>query len=304
MKNYIVVFSTICLYLLFTNAYASIPSTDLVETQYYSSPNKVNPSNNQPKITIANFNIAGGLRKHKVNLDLVAKAIKSMNADIVTLEEVDQGTLRSDNTDQAKIIAEKTGMYYTFGKATEMQGGNYGNAILSKYPIEKTKVFPLPSGDYEQRALMLSKINIPGFDSPIYVFNTHFDWHEEDDVRMSQARFINSIIFDDLDLDDEFPNLATGIMLLAGDFNSVKSDRVVKELQKYWNLVYQDNVDTRTWPAGNPGLDLDHIFTSRNQVWRIGKITIPNNGEEWNGIKWPLVSDHIPVIATLELVEQ
>lgn len=301
MKKQIFVLGLVGLLAWFSHAYAS---QDLVQSQYYSSPNKVYEKDKQPQITVANYNIAGGLRKHTVDLDLVAKAIKSMNADIVTLEEVDQNTTRSNGLDQVKIIAEKTGMYYAFGKATDMKGGNYGNAILSKYPIEKTKVFLLPSGDYEQRALMLSKINVPGFDSPIYIFNSHFDWHEEDEVRMSQARFINSIVFDDLDLDEEFPNLASGIMILLGDFNSVKNDRVVKEFEKYWTLVKQDNVDTRTWPAGNPGLDLDHIFTSRNQVWQVEKLMIPNNGEEWNGIKWPLVSDHIPVIATLKLIEQ
>ena len=299
-KNFWVV-SLIGLFSLCFNVYAD---DDLVKTQYRSSPNKVYAEGKQPQITVANYNIAGGLRKHKMDLDLVANAIKAMNADIVTLEEVDQKTSRSDGLDQAKVLAEKTGMHYVFGKATEMKGGNYGNAILSKYPIEKNKVFLLPSGSFEQRSLMLSKINVPRFDSPIYIFNSHFDWHEEDEVRMSQARFINSIVFDDLDLDDEFPNLATGIMILLGDFNSVESDRVIKELDKYWNRVKKDGVDTRTWPAGNPGLDLDHIFTSRNQVWSVEQLTIPNDGNEWNGIKWPLVSDHIPVIAKLKLLEQ
>lgn len=304
MKKNIFVLASIISSLMFSNVYATEISTDLVISQFQSSPNKIYAVTEQPEITIANFNIAGGLRKHKVDLNLVANAIKVMNADIITLEEVDQNTTRSEGLDQAKIIAEKTGMYYAFGKATDMHGGNYGNAILSKYPIEKTKVFPLPSGEFEQRALMLSKINVPGFDSPIYVFNSHFDWHEEDDVRMSQARFINSIVFDDLDLDDEFPNLATGIMLLLGDFNSVKSDRVVKEFEKYWNLVKKDNVDTRTWPAGNPGLDLDHIFTSRNQIWKVEELIIPNDGTYWKEIPWPTVSDHIPVIAKLKLMEQ
>lgn len=304
MKKNIFALASIGLFMMISNTYAVELSSDLVISQYQSSPNKIYEITQQPEITIANYNIAGGLRKHKVDLDMVANAIKAMNVDIITLEEVDQNTTRSDGLDQAKIIAEKTGMYYAFGKATDMKGGNYGNAILSKYPIEKTKVFPLPSGEFEQRALMLSKINVPGFDSPIYVFNSHFDWHEEDEVRMSQARFINSIVFDDLDLDDEFPNLATGIMLLLGDFNSVKSDRVVKELEKYWNIVKQDNVDTRTWPAGNPGLDLDHIFTSRNQVWKVEELIIPNNGVFWKNIEWPTVSDHIPVITKLKLIEQ
>nr|WP_181415400.1 endonuclease/exonuclease/phosphatase family protein [Gilliamella apicola] len=95
----------------------------------------------------------------------------------------------------------------------------------------------------------------------------HF--HGAVNILNRQARFINSIVFDDLDLADEFPNLATGIMILLGDFNSVESDRVIKELDKYWNRVKKEGVDTRTWPAGNPGLDLDHIFTSRNQVWSV-----------------------------------
>lgn len=301
MKRGSFLLSIICFFSFVSSSYAS---EDLVKTQYSASPNKVYAIKDRPSITIANFNIAGGLRKHKVDLNLIAEAIKAMDADIVTLEEVDQNTTRSDGQDQAKVIAEKTGMYYAFGKATSMHNGNYGNAILSKYPIEKTKVFPLPSGNFEQRALMLSKITVHGFDSPLYVFNTHFDWHEEDEVRMAQARFINSIVFDDLDLDDEFPNLASGIMLLMGDFNSVANDRVIKEFQKYWNLVKKDNVDSRTWPAGNPGLDLDHLFTSRNQVWDVQTLMIPNNGEQWRGIKWPLVSDHIPVIAKLTLIEQ
>lgn len=301
MKKNCLVLTIVGLFSLFSYALAT---EDLVISQYQHSPNKVYTDKDQPEITIANFNIAGGLRKHKVNLDLVANAIKAMDADIITLEEVDQNTTRSDGLDQAKVIAEKTGMYYLFGKATDMKGGNYGNAILSKYPIVKSKTFLLPSGDFEQRSLMLSQINVPAFDSPIYVFNTHFDWHEEDEVRMSQARFINSIVFDDLDLDDEFPNLVSGIMVLLGDFNSVKNDRVIKELEKYWTLVKQENVDTRTWPAGNPGLDLDHIFTSRNQIWQVEQFIIPNDGNEWNGIKWPLVSDHIPVIAKLKLIEQ
>ena len=35
-------------------------------------------------------------------------------------------------------------------------------------------------------------------------------------------------------------------MILLGDFNSVESDRVINELDKYWNRVKKDGVDTRT----------------------------------------------------------
>ncbi len=239
-----------------------------------------------------------------MDLDKVADAIKKLNPDIIALEEVDQKTIRSNRLDQVKEIAKRTGMYYAYGKATELDGGNYGNAILSKYPIEKTMTLKLPSGDYEPRALMLSRINVPGFDVPIYICNTHFDWHEEDDVRMRQAKFINSVVVGDVDLDKEFHNIANGIVILMGDFNSVEEDRVVKELKKYWNMVEVPGMDARTWPAGNPGLDLDHIFTGKGQKWKIEKLVIPNDGKKESGVKWQTVNDHIPIMAKLKLIEQ
>lgn len=70
---------------------------------------------------------------------MIANAIKAMNTDIVTLEEVEQKTTRSNGLDQAKIIAEKTGMHYVFGKATEVKGGNYGNVIFPNIRSKKIK---------------------------------------------------------------------------------------------------------------------------------------------------------------------
>ncbi|MFQ1012799.1 hypothetical protein ACFX2U_08050 [Gilliamella apicola] len=72
-KNFLVV-SLIGLFALCFNVYAD---EDLVKTQYQSSPNKVYAEGKQPQITVANYNIAGGLRKHKMDLDLVANAIKA-----------------------------------------------------------------------------------------------------------------------------------------------------------------------------------------------------------------------------------
>ncbi|HHA3671749.1 TPA: endonuclease/exonuclease/phosphatase family protein [Salmonella enterica subsp. enterica serovar Muenchen] len=97
---------------------------------------------------------------------------------------------------------------------------------------------------------------------------------------MRQAKFINSVVVGDVDLDKEFHNIANGIVILMGDFNSVEEDRVVKELKKYWNMVEVPGMDARTWPAGNPGLDLDHIFTGKGQKWKIEKLVIPNDGKK------------------------
>ncbi|MFQ1017405.1 hypothetical protein [Gilliamella sp. Occ3-1] len=56
-----------------------------------------------------------------MNLIWLPKQLKQGGANIVTLEKVDQNTIRSDTLDQV-IIAEKSGMYYVFGKAVEIKG--------------------------------------------------------------------------------------------------------------------------------------------------------------------------------------
>ncbi len=49
-------------------------------------------------------------------------------------------------------------MDFAFGKALDFDGGEYGVGILSKYKIDKSKVINLPSGDAEQRVVLISNI--------------------------------------------------------------------------------------------------------------------------------------------------
>ena len=44
-----------------------------------------------------------------------------------------------------KILADKTGMNYFFGKAIDHDGGDYGVAILSKFPVSDPKIYLLPA---------------------------------------------------------------------------------------------------------------------------------------------------------------
>src|SRR5688572_9946117 len=65
------------------------------------------------------------------NLARVAALVRETNADIALLQEVDQGTRRSGNTDQPALLAERTGFHVAFGSALDYDGGKYGVAILS-----------------------------------------------------------------------------------------------------------------------------------------------------------------------------
>ncbi len=79
-----------------------------------------------------------------IDIDAIARVINDAHPDIVALQEVDKGTARSGAIDEAKLLAEKTGLQYQFYKAIDHDGGEYGLAILSRYPLKATKLVPLP----------------------------------------------------------------------------------------------------------------------------------------------------------------
>ena len=94
--------------------------------------NKTYELEQAPKIRVASFNIAAG----KVSdMTAIAKAIRAMNVDVVALQEVDKLTARSGRVDQAAELAKLTGMQAVFGRAIDFDGGEYGLAFLSRYPL-------------------------------------------------------------------------------------------------------------------------------------------------------------------------
>ncbi|MCG9780582.1 endonuclease/exonuclease/phosphatase family protein [Photobacterium damselae] len=254
---------------------------------------------NKPTLTIANYNIAAG---RVSSIQDIAKAIIKLDADVVTLEEVDNKTNRSGHIDQMGELAKLTGMHAQFGKAMSFDGGEYGLGILSKYPIKTHQVFKLPSGDGEQRIVLASEFIPDGFPTPVIVLATHLDWKEDPATRLNQIREIENISVGNTD--SNFKDIASKVKLLSGDFNDTPNSSVLKELERYWNDITLNNVDMRTWPAVNPALEIDHILTFNGQKWDTKSISIPNKTAVTQGIDWPSTSDHVPLSATLTLLEQ
>lgn len=276
----------------------SLAEVKILAPQKGGAVNKVY-TQNKPQLNVVTYNIAAA---RVAPIDDIANAIKTLNADLIALNEVDNNTGRSGKLNQVAKLAELTNMYSAFGKAIDFDGGEYGVAILSKYPIEKQQVFALPSGEDEQRVLLVIQVNHPDFDAPILFMTTHLSWQEDPALRMQQIREIANITIGNTD--SLFAEIASQIKILAGDFNDVIGSAPLAELQRYWHLVEDKTNDIRTWPAINPAIDLDHILTYRGQRWEVEKMVTPNQQATWQQINWPAVSDHVPVMASLRLLEQ
>ena len=193
--------------------------------------NKQYSEKNAPEIRIATFNMAAS---RVSSLPEIAKAIKSIDADVIAIQEVDVLTARSGTVDQANTLAKLTGMNVEFGKAIDFDGGQYGLAIASKYPILKTEIIKLPSGNREQRIAFEAHIDVPGFAAPITIYNTHLDTKEDPLMRVDQIRKLNDSAID-----------TRGIKILMGDMNDVPESATYHELSRYWNNLNDGSVDFR-----------------------------------------------------------
>lgn len=97
---------------------------------------------------IMTYNIYGARATSPANaadLDALAEVIRRQDPDFVTLNEVDVFTNRTGkDVHQARDLAAKLGMEWHFSKAIDRDGGEYGDAVLSKHPIIETRSYRLP----------------------------------------------------------------------------------------------------------------------------------------------------------------
>lgn len=81
----------------------------------------------------------------------------------MALQEVDQKTTRTGGVDQAAELARFTGLRFRYGKAMDYQGGAYGQALLSRWPLEEFTVHALPNpANVEPRIAISATVRPPG----------------------------------------------------------------------------------------------------------------------------------------------
>ena len=255
--------------------------------------NNIIPKKNQKKLTtkddqnlrlrILSYNIhhAEGV-DGKLDIPRIAQVILSVEPDLVALQEVDKNTIRTGKVNQDIELSRLTKMNSVFGSNITFQGGQYGNAILSKFPIIKNKNFLLPNVDSgEQRGLLQSQIQISNKENVLF-FSTHLDHRRSDTERLASAKAINQII----SLDNKSP------AILAGDFNDVPDSPTLKELGKVW--LRTNKKILRTIPASKPSRQIDYIFVQPKERWKIIESQVLDEDT---------ASDHRAIFSIIELIK-
>ena len=181
-------------------------------------------SDSGQELVLATLNIKHGAE----GLEKIAEAVQEVSPDIIGLEEVDVNCERSGNVDEPKELARLAGYpYYAFAKAISLGNGEYGTAILSRYPIDSFEVIPLDSGRGEDRSLGHAVVSVDGLKLDVFV--THLSF-EDRSVRIKQMKTIAKMMKDC----DRY--------VLLGDLNSFNIEDI-----SYLEAAYYVNREDRRY---------------------------------------------------------
>jgi endonuclease/exonuclease/phosphatase family metal-dependent hydrolase len=226
------------------------------------------------------YNIHHGERADgKIDLPRQAKVIADAKPDLVALQEVDNRCLRSGKVDQTAELARLTGLHGRFGKQIDFEGGEYGQAVLSRFPLDELTVHWLPGTPERQRRIAVeARVKVGG--GPLSFVGTHLH-HQRDDFREQQAAKLNELF-----------GKAEHPVILAGDLNAEPDAKPLDVLRERW-AVATAGPALFTYPAAKPAAQIDHVLYRPGKRFRVVSARV---------IEEAAASDHRPVLALLELV--
>lgn len=224
------------------------------------------------------------------NLARVASLVRGSGADLVLLQEVDRNTQRSGPVDQPATLARLTGYSVAFGRTIGFQGGDYGVALLSRWPIRRDTLVPLavaaPPGrtveGREQRGVLVAEVEAPG--GPLAVLTTHLDASGEDVWRVQEIATVLRVA-----REEETRGMP---LLLGGDFNSRPESAVHGEMRgagfrDAWGECGEGS--ELTFPAAVPERRIDYLYLTGETSCQSAQV-LPSDA-----------SDHRPVLVRLRL---
>ncbi len=201
----------------------------------------------QATVRIAAYNVKHGEGMDgNVDLSRAAEVLRALDPDVVTLQEIDRGTERTDGVDQARQLGEALGMSAHFGAFMPYQGGEYGMAVLTRLPVSTVENIRLPDGD-EPRTALHVVVGVGDEGRPLSVVGVHL--YRTPEERLAQAEALS------LHLDEtDHP------VVLAGDFNSFRGDRVLGHLRgEEWIVLGKDG-PSLTYPSDEPAREIDFVM--------------------------------------------
>lgn len=169
-------------------------------------------------IKIISWNVRHGLGQDEVvDIRRIGETLKSLNADIIALQEIDVNAKRSNRINQPEVLAEILGYDYHFTPFTETGSGEYGLLTLSRLPMEKKRDLNIAELKCNNAAQLITFAQRQArFD----LVNLHAPWQ------------YNKKYWKNFHKDFDFTEC-----ILCGDFNLLSEESSIQELKEKYQSI-------------------------------------------------------------------
>lgn len=229
-------------------------------------------------LRIVAYNIKHGRgMDDRVDLQRVARVLRGLDADVISLQEVDDRTERTGRVDQVAVLAEALGYRGFHGPHRPYQGGHYGNAVLTRLPVREVRTRPIPPASGSDLAVLEVRVDLPS-GATASVVSVHLAGSV--DERMAQAEAVTA----------SFAG-ADHPVVLAGDFNGRPGGPVVTRLREDWQVATKSG-SPYTYPSDEPDREIDFVM-----IRPPGEVEVL----EHRVVLEAMAADHRPLLAILRL---
>jgi endonuclease/exonuclease/phosphatase family metal-dependent hydrolase len=221
----------------------------------------------------------------RVRPQRIVEVLQEIDADIIALQEVVSTGGHNPKEDQAGFITRSMGMWSYMGVTRRLNGGAYGNLILSRYPLGTACNYDISTNGRERRGCVRVDLELSG-STLLHIFNVHLGTAYLE--RRQQARMLlTSNVLNNRKL--------RGVRIVLGDFNEWTRGLATRLLNAQFESVDVQRCPrrTRTYPGILPLLHLDHIYfdptlTVEHRYLHRSRAAL-------------IASDHLPLVADFRM---
>jgi endonuclease/exonuclease/phosphatase family metal-dependent hydrolase len=188
---------------------------------------------------------------------------------------------RTEGKDAITELAKLTAMNYAFAHNLDYQGGQYGVAILSRFPVKQIDHRKYENRrEAERRGMIRVEIEFAG--RTLNFVTTHLDYQFEDGRVFETEQLL------------KFLEGINGPLIVVGDFNEEPQGNAYKLIltgfEDAW-IVAKMKEQGLSYPADRPVKRIDYIFTRRSDRLRVKRPRIISTA----------ASDHLPLVADIQI---
>jgi len=247
---------------------------------------------NQLRILTYNLHKGFSVGNRHFILHQIRDALVDSDADILFLQEMQgQHTEHEKNHknwpdhSHSEFLAHTVWPHYAYAKNVVYDAGHHGNAILSKYALQRWENINVSPFSWASRSLLHGVVKLPNTNKEIHIICIHLGL-----MAIERRRQFKTLC---KRIDEHIPHDAP--LIVAGDFNDW-TGQAEKHFAQHLDLkeAYRTlhHRYAKTFPAWLPILKMDRIYYRGLEV---------TSCERPNKKHWKYLSDHAPLLATFTL---